>query len=281
MRDTINEVVTKNGGEFTHMATVGAAAVAEQVKQIEDMINSGVDGLIIGTLDGQAVLPVFEMARDAGIPIVMVDNPPAPNHPKDTYITCIGTDNYAGAVKAGETMIKALGGTDACKGKKVVVVRGENGSEGGDLRASGFTDTVKMAGIEVVAEQPGNWNNSDALVAMENMLSANPDISGFYSCSDVMIDGALQAVANNPNVKAEHLIVVSFDGSKLACDLIKKGTLHADMAQNPKVMGAESARIILSVLNGESKIEDYEKYIDSGCTVVTKENVDIYYPDAF
>ena len=154
---------------------------------------------------------------------------------------------------------------------KVVIVRGADGNIVGNLRAEGFRAGLKGSNVQVVAEQTGKWTNAAAMQAMENMLQAHPDIDGVYSCSDVMMDGTLQAIANNPKVKQD-LVIYSFDGLKKGCELVIEGKIRGTMQQNPALMGDKAVTILMEVLSGKKKASDYPKLIDSGCVTVTKAN---------
>lgn len=253
------------GHEFVLMTTSTSSDVAQQVNQVEDLINSGVDAIILNPLDSQAVVATMEKAKDKGIPVVLVDTPPV-DGTEDLYITYIGTDNYAAAATAGKAMVEDLNNSG-----KVVIVRGANGNTASELRANGFKAGLEGTGIEVVAEQPGNWTNNDALQAMENMLSANPDIDGVWSCADGMLDGILQAIENNPNVNKD-IVIYSFDGAMKGCQLIGEGKINGSVAQYPGVMGEMAVEIIIQVLNGEKQDGDFEKFIDSGSGMIDAGN---------
>lgn len=262
----IKNKVESRGHEFTLMTTSTSADVAQQVNQLGDLISSGVDGIILNAIDSNAVVPAMEEAKAKGIQVILVDTPPIPGV-EDLYISYIGTDNFAASELAGKEMVKALGG----KGK-VVIVRGANGNTTGNYRADGFKKGLEGSEVVVVAEQPGNWTNDDAMQAMENMLSANPDIDGVWSCADVMLDGVLQAIQNNPNVKKD-LVIFSFDGAMKGCQLIEDGKIKGTMAQYPMIMGELAVNYLIEVLDGKKTPDDYPKFIDSGTGLITIDNV--------
>ncbi len=263
--NAIKEKVESFGSEFVLMTTNTSEDIAQQVSQIEDLINMGCDAIILNPMDSNAIVPVMRKAASKKIPLVFVDTNPAKGT-ESLYITYIGTDNFAGSKVAGELLVKDLKNTG-----KVVIVRGADGNIVGNLRADGFKAGLKGSNVKVVAEQTGKWTNAAAMQAMENMLQAHPDIDGLYSCSDVMMDGVLQAIANNPKVK-KNLVIYSFDGLKKGCQLVLEGKIVATMQQNPALMGDQAVTILMDVLNGKKKASDYPKVIDSGCVTVTKAN---------
>ena len=271
---SIKNAVEASGNTFVDAIAESQTGVAVQVTQIEDLINSGVDGLIVSPMDANACVTVLEKAKEAGIPVVLIDSKIAEGH-DDLYITYISTDNFAAAKKAGEFMAEQLGGEG-----KVIIVRGANGSNAGDDRANGFKAGIEGTGLELVNEQPGDWTVDVAMQATENMLQADPDIDGIFCCSDNMVPGILQALDNN-DIDVADLCFVSFDGAKAGVDFIANGQLTGDMAQFPSVIGGTAVDVLVSVLNGEKTADDYEKFIDAGTTVYTADDLEGAYATCF
>ncbi len=249
------------GAKFTLVTAGTETGVATQVTQLEDLITKGVDALIVNPMDANAVIPALQKAKDKGIPVILVDSTIEAGH-EDLYITYVGTDNFAAAKLGAETLSTALGGSG-----KVLLVRGANGNSVGNARADGFKAGL-AAGVTLVGEQPGDWNNDTAKQVTENMLQANPDVTGIMSCSDVMVDGILQAIddAGLTGIK-----IMSFDGDSIP--LIKEGLVLGTMAQFPGKMGQIAVDTLISVLNGDAAADSFAKYLDSGTACYTADNL--------
>ena len=262
--DSIEQAVKEAGHRFSLVMAGEQTAVSAQVNQVEDLIVKQVDGIILSPMDSRAVIPVMNKAKEAGIPIVIVDSPVEPGN-EDLYITFVGTDNFNAGKVGGETLAEALGGTG-----NVLVVRGANGSAAGDDRVDGFKAGIEGSGLKIVGEQPGDWTNSVAMQVMENMLQANPKVDGVFTASDVMLDGILTALedAGRENVK-----IMSVDGSKAAVERIEEGVVFGTMAQFPGRMGPKAVEILVGILDGTIDPNSVEKYIDSGTACYTTENL--------
>lgn len=247
-------------------------AVSAQVNQIEDLINRKVDALIVNPMDANAVVPALKKAKEAGIPVVLVDCPIAPNN-EDLYISYIGTDNYNAGKVGGEELAKALGG----KGN-VLIVRGANGNSAGENRVAGFKAGLEGSGVKVVGEQPGNWQNNIAMQVMENMLQANPQVDGVFTASDGMLDGIITALgdANRTGVK-----IMSVDGSMAAVEMIEAGEVYGTMAQFPDTMGSKAVEILVGVLDGKIDASSVAKVTDSGTMCYSSSNLDVAKQRAF
>lgn len=260
---SIEKAATEAGCKFTLVTAGDETAVSTQVTQIEDLITKGVDALIVNPMDANAVVPALQKAKEAGIPVVLVDSSIEAGH-EDLYVTYIGTDNFNAAKQGAEVLSEALGGTG-----KVILVRGANGNSVGNARADGFKAGL-AEGIELVGEQPGDWSNDIAKQVTENMLQANSDVTGIMSCSDVMVDGILQAIEDSGLGEAG-IKIMSFDGDSK--DLIKEGLVLGTMAQFPDVMGQKAVSTLVSILKGEAAADSFEKYIDSGTECFTIDNI--------
>lgn len=243
LHNAVKDAVEASGNTFVAAIAETQTGVATQVTQIEDLINSGVDALILNPMDANACITVMEKAKEAGIPVVLVDQGVEAGH-EDLYVTFVSTDNFAAAKVAGEYMAEQLG-----EGK-VIIVRGANGSAAGDDRADGFKAGIEGSKLVLANEQPGDWTVDVAMQATENMLQADPDISGIFCCSDNMIAGILQALDNN-DIDVADVCFISFDGAAFGVDFIKEGKLTGTMAQFPGKIGATAVEVLLSVLNGE------------------------------
>ena len=92
----------------------------------------------------------------------------------------------------------------------------------------------EYADIEVVAEGVANWEADQGYTVMEDFLTANPDIQAVFAEADRMALGASQAAAA---AGKEDIIIVGLDGIVDALRAVEDGTLAADVAQRPDLMG--------------------------------------------
>lgn len=261
--NAIKSAVEANGDTFVGVLAESQTAVATQVNQIEDLINQGVDGLVLNPMDANASIQVLQKAKAAGIPVVLVDQGVTAGN-EELYVTFISTDNFAGGKSAGERMAEEL------KGKgNVIIVRGANGSQAGDDRADGFKEGIKDTGLVLINEQPGDWVVDKAMQVTENMIQANPDIQGIFCASDNMLPGILQALQNND---IENVVIISFDGSDAGVQMIKDGKVLGTVAQFPDKIGAWGVEYLMKALKGEA--DGVEKFIDAGTQIFDATNIE-------
>jgi ribose transport system substrate-binding protein len=259
------KVVEGAGHNFELTLAGGELEVSAQVNNIEDLVNKGVDAIIVMPMDGQAVIPALQKAKAANIPVVLADVGIAEGN-DDLYLTLVGSDNLKIGRKAAEEMIKAVGEGE------VVMVRGASGAMGGELRAKGFKEGLEGSKVKLVNEQAGDWLNEKAMQVTENMLSSHPDTKGVFLCSDGMLAGVLSAVDNAG--KMGKAIVISVDGNISAVDEIEAGNCYGTVAQYPSKIGQIAAQTLLDYLDGKVKQEDISKFTDSGYLFMCGDNME-------
>lgn len=237
-----------------------------QITVLENMINAGVDGIVLAPLDDAGLrLPVAQ-AKQAGIPVVIFDS----GLKSDDYISFVATDNFMGGQIAGKRMAELLGG----KGS-VVMLRYAEGSESTTQREMGFLAAIsEYPHIRVVSDnQYGGATMETAMRAAEHLLGRfrAPDggatIDGMFCPNESTTMGALQAIQGLG--LAGKLKLVGFDSSEKMIDALQKGHIHGFVVQNPRKMGYLAVKTLVDHLRGQR----VEKRIDTGATLVTLDNV--------
>ena len=240
---TLSEGAKKKAAELDADMTVVDAQdnASKQASDIEDLIQQNVDLILINPVDSSAVAASVQSANAAGIPVITVDRASEGGE----VVSHIASDNGAGGVLAGEYMVELIG-----EGAKVAELEGVAGSSAARDRGQGFNEAAAVGKLQVVAKQTANFNRSEGLTVMENILQGNPDIVAVFAHNDEMALGALEAItALGKDVK-----VIGFDATDDAVAAVKAGTLAATVAQKPDVIGVKAVETAIAYLNGE-KVE--------------------------
>lgn len=212
----------------------------KQLADVEDFIVKGVDVIVLSPVDSKGVKAVIEKAQKAGIKVITVDVP-ANGVDVTSYI---GTDNYAGGVKAGELMAKELGD----KGKVAIIDYPTVQSVVN--RIDGFKKAIgEHKDIEIVAQQTG-ITRAEALAAAQNMLQANPDIQGIFGFGD---DAALAAAVAVKSAGLENQVkVIGFDGMEEARKAVDTNPVMVGVIQQfPGEMGKRAVDTAIDVIAGK------------------------------
>jgi ribose transport system substrate-binding protein len=250
-----------------------ATTSAEQADQIETLIQSKPDVLVVLPNEGEPLTPVAQKAMDQGIQVINIDREFSA---QSAFHTVIGGDNYGIGVQAGNYFADQL----KCKGN-VVEIQGIAGISVTEQRSKGFADQLKKRcndGIKIVAQQPADFVPDKGLSVMENILQKNKDIQAVYTHDDDMGEGVASAIENAGRDK--EMWMTGAGGSKAVMEKIKEGGLwRATFLYNP-AMSADA--VYLASLLGQGKglpgfaAPDIPSRITLAATTVTKDNVDQY-----
>jgi ribose transport system substrate-binding protein len=266
MRRGAQEAADRLGVTLQVQAAEREIDVEKQMQIVENMIQTGIQALCITPSGSREIVSALVKARDAKVPIVVVDTRVDAKAAADAGVrteTFVGSDNYEGGKLAGEYLIKVTGGK-----ARVGILEGIPGHETGDSRMRGFRDAVKgSSGITIVASQPANWERDQGFNVFQNMLQAHQDIDSVFACSDLMALGAIEAIAAAG--KTGRIRVIGFDALDDAKKAIAAGTMEASVAQFPSEMGRAAVESAVKVIRGETVPPDIKVKLE----LVTKDTV--------
>lgn len=215
---------------ITNLTTANAnSQFNKQISDVEQMIDAGVQLLIIAPLNSDGWDSVFAKASAKKVPIVTIDRKINAAACQD-YLTFIGSDFAEQGKRAADEMAKALGN----KGE-VAILLGAPGNNVTTLRTSGFKEQMaKIApDIKITFEQTGNFSREEGQKVTEQLLQSNPNINGIYGENDEMALGAVTAL-KGAGKKAGDVKIVSIDGTKGAVQAIVDGWISAVIESNPR-----------------------------------------------
>lgn len=226
---------------------------AKQINDVEDLIQQGVDLLLINPTDSSAISTAVQSANSIGIPVVTLDR----SADKGDVATLVSSDNEKGGEMAADYLIKELG-----EGTKVAELEGVPGASATRERGKGFHNLADDK-LDVAAKQTANFDRTQGLNTMENILQGNPDIKAVFAHNDEMALGAQQAIQSS----GRDVLVVGFDGNEDALKSIEEGDLSATVAQQPEEIGKLAVQAGADVLNGKK----VDKMIPVPLKLVTKD----------
>ncbi|MBV7270699.1 substrate-binding domain-containing protein [Winogradskyella luteola] len=233
-------------------------ASQDELKQnqiIENFIAQGVDAICIVPINSESIIPAIIKANNANIPVINVDNKINLESAKNqgaVLATYIGSDNFEGGQSAGEYIAESIN-----EQGKVAILEGVSGNDAAIKRKGGFEDVMKRyPNIQIVASQAADWNRQKAKDVFDAIMTANPDLDAVFAANDEMALGVIAAMKNK-RIALDSIIVVGFDAADEAIKAVELGELNATIAQQPKLMGAEAVRLVLSIVKKESVKDSY------------------------
>jgi fructose transport system substrate-binding protein len=230
----------ENGLETMTAEAASAGDAATQVAAVENMINRGVKGIVLDPANASALVPVVEKARNAGIVVVTTNTSLEPASAADGSFE---TDNLAGGVLIGEWAKARLGGTTAHVAMLDYDLSDKTAKARHDGFLKGFGIDDSSPEISGTALTQGNVETGQA--AMENLLSAHPEINVIYTINEPAAQGAFIAIDR----AGSDVIITSIDGSCSGVRSVADGTIGATVMQFPANMGKLAVEAVLKAVN--------------------------------
>jgi len=249
--NSIQEEATKLGVELKF--SDAQQKQENQIKAIRSFIAQKVDVIGVAPVVTTGWETVFQEAKAAGIPIVLVDR--RADVPEDLFATFIGSDFVLEGENACKEMAKLLNNTG-----NIVELEGTVGAGPAIDRKQGFHDCLNgMPDMKILASQSGDFTRAKGKEVMEAFLKTHgKDINGVYAHNDDMALGAIQAIEEAGMKPGQDIKIVSIDGVKGAFEAMVAGTLNVTVECNP-VLGPQFFEVALKLANGET----VEKWVKS------------------
>jgi ABC-type sugar transport system substrate-binding protein len=217
------------------------ADVPTQLNQIYDLVAKHVNYLVVGPIDGSAVIPGLKAAHEAGIPVIVIGNPVAKNGDEYVTATRVPDDGQMGLGSA-ELVVKAIG-----DGGSVVVVDGLAGQPAVILRHATIDPYFKEHRIQVLGDQPADWDSNKAATVTEDFLTRFPKVNAIFSMDGSETPGVLRAVGD-ASFKGP---VIGLGGTATELAALKAGTLYGTTCMSAGKNGEEAMNAIEAIASGK------------------------------
>lgn len=259
MKEGAEKAAKDSGIELVSAAGKFDGDNAGQVTAIENMVASGVKGILITPSDSKAILPAIEKARAKGILVIALDSP---TEPEDAVDALFATDNVKAGRLIGEYARAAMKGKTA----KIATLDLAPGVAVGVQRHNGF---LKGFGIDekdpsVVCSQDTGGDQSKGQTAMENCLQKSPGINVVYTINEPAALGAYTALKAKGREK--DVLIVSVDGGCTGTEAVKEGKIAATSQQYPLKMAALGVEAVATYAKDGKKPSGST---DTGVTLIT------------
>lgn len=246
-------------------AAGGYTKATEQIAQAEDLLTRGIDGLLLGPANPDALVPAVEMAEKANVPVV--------NFAVGIHTDKIVTDIQATQELLGQMTAEYLGKELNGKGK-VFMLSGVAGSSWAIGREKGFMDYMKQhhPDIQIVGKHYSKNDRADGLNLAQDALQATPDIDAFYAGADLIAAGvadAIKGVGKTGKIKVVTMAGIGKDTQML----IKNGEITMSLPYQAVEQGKMVVNMMVRYLNGERNLP---KTMGVPVETITKDNIDSF-----
>jgi len=252
--------------------------VQTQVSQIENMISSGANVLVIAAIEGSSLGEALSMAKEAGIPVIAYDRLLMNSDAVSYYATF---DNYKVGTVQGTYIVDTLDLENAEGPFNLEITAGDPGDNNANFFYSGAIDVLQPyidAGKLVVKSgqvafddvATPTWATETAQNRAENILSSyyadGTNVDVWLCSNDSTALGVENALAANYN--GEYPIITGQD-----CDIentknMIAGKQSMSVFKDTRTLASQVVKMVGQILSGsEVDVNDTETY-DNGTGVI-------------
>ena len=243
-----------------------------QVQQIDSLVATGIDLLIVAPNQIQTISPAIDRAYDKGIPVIVFERKTS----SQKYTAFISADNYEMGQVMGEYIVSRLDGNG-----NVLEIKGLEGSSPAIERHNGFMDVIKEhPGIKVVGSLQGDWTETTAYESTKQWLSqqqkanSQQPIDLVFGANDRTAMGARKALLESQQLKANsqkpHFCGIDgLPGKDGGIQLVRDSLLDASYIY--PTHGDQIIDLAIKILEGKP----YEKETMMMSALVTRDNAKV------
>jgi LacI family transcriptional regulator len=214
----------------------------EDTQAFKELIQSGVDGIILTAGNPKDLTPLINDAEENGIPVVCVST----DAPESRRSTVVCVEPWLNGCLAGELMGKLLP-----PGSKVAVVVGMLTAEDHRKKTEGFSDALPRhcPGGKVVAVVEGHEDEDESFQKTFDLLRRIPTLSGLYvnTVNCLPVCRALGARGLAGKIK-----LIATDLFAEMSTYFQKGTITASIYQQPHRQGQIAVRLLADNLTNKT-----------------------------
>ncbi|MBI5954800.1 MAG: ABC transporter substrate-binding protein [Chloroflexi bacterium] len=216
-----------------------------QIAAVRKLIVQRVDVIGIAPIVETGWDEVFQEAKDAGIPIIVVDRRAAV--PEDLYASYLGSDFLEEGHKAAQIMAELVDGK-----ANIVELVGTIGSAPANDRYKGFREVLRdYPKMKIIDSESGDFTLARGKEVMKAFLQKHGNkITAVYAHNDDMAVGAIEAIEEYGLRPGVDIKIVSVDAARGAFEAMIAGKLNATVECNP-LLGPQFFELALKVVNGQ------------------------------
>ena len=216
-----------------------------QIEAVRKFIVQKVDVIGISPIVETGWDEVFQEAKEAGIPIILVDRRAAV--PDDLYVSYLGSDFLEEGRNSARVMAKLVSGK-----ANIAELAGTIDSAPANDRYTGFREILKQyPDMKIIDSQSGDFTLARGKEVMAAFLQRyGRKITAVFAHNDDMAIGAIQAIEEFGLKPGKDIKIVSVDAARGAFEAMIAGKLNATVECNP-LLGPQFFDLALKVVNGQ------------------------------
>jgi len=247
-----------------------------ELAELQKAVAAKPSGILISVSDASVLQPEIDVAIQAGIPVITIDSDAAGSR----RLYFIGTNNLEAGRTGGKRLIEKLGG----KGNVVFFTLA--GQPNVEERLKGFKDVlgtrpdIKIVDVvDIKSDASVAYDKAQEMVA----LTGPKKIDGFVCLESAGGKPVSDAIKR---ANATDRVLISWDANPETLDSIKAGTIDSTIVQKPYTMCYYGLKALDEIFHappaqmskdyGSDPFSPYPVFVDTGTSLVDKNNVDLY-----
>lgn len=222
---------------------------ANQLLAVRNFIVQDVDIILIAPAEETGWEDVLEQARDADIPVIIVDREVAVED-DDLYLTQIGSDFLSEGRQAVQWLEERFGDAPL----NILHLQGTYGATAQLMRTKAIEDgAAEHSNWNLVAQLAGDYTESKGYEVVRDFLAAGGSMDVLYSENDNMTFGAMRAMDEAGITYGEggQVTIISFDAVRRALTACLEGKINLCVECNP-LHGPRVVELIRQYLDDQS-----------------------------
>jgi putative multiple sugar transport system substrate-binding protein len=276
------EAELKAAGYRVDLQYAGDNDIPTQVNQVENMIMSGCDAIVIAAIDGSALTEVLKEAKQENIPIIAYDRLIMNSDAVSYYATF---DNYKVGTIQGEFVEKSLNLKTRTDSVNMEFFTGAPDDNNCVFFFGGAIDVLQQymdnGKIKVLSGQTSraqvstpNWSTEQAQERMENLITSNsygPErvtLDAVLCSNDSTAQGVTNALKEAGYTSANFPVVTGQDCDVPSVKNMIAGTQSMSVFKDTRTLANAVVTMVDALMKGtEPEINDTKTY-DNGTGVI-------------
>ena len=262
------KAMLEHSGHTVDLQYAGDNDIPTQVNQIENMIASGCDILVIASIDGSALTEVLKGAKEKNIPVVAYDRLIMNSDAVSYYATF---DNTRVGNLQGQYIADELDLENAKETKYIEIFTGPTDDNNVNFFFGGAMEVLKpyidsgklvVKSGQTTREQCAtlNWNLEEAQKRMENLISSisygpeDVQLDAVLTQNDALACGVVNALLATGYDASNMPVITGQDCDKPAVKNIVRGYQDMSVFKDTRMLAQQVVAMVDSIDKGE-KVE--------------------------
>lgn len=229
-----------------------------QIRKIKESIEKGPDAILVAPCDYSKTSDVLQQVVNNGIPLILLDSV----IDRDIAVSIVSTDNHLAGKELGEFTRNLLDHNSV-----IGIIGHVKGTSTAMEREEGIKEGLGEAKEKIADIVYCDSSYEKAYSLTTDMLTRYPDIDVLIGTNEYATVGAARAVKDME--LAGKVKMVGFDNSVEEIQLLEEGVLQGIIIQKPFNIGYLGVDQAVKAITGKGT----DKKVDSGCKLITKENM--------